>query len=179
MKTLILLITLLSTLVAGTLDAQRYVTRNGVLQMRYKAPHGLMETVNRQVHVGLDVETGEFQLRIVMLSFRYDGGFHQEQHNEYFKENTHFSNSTFRGWIENMDEIDFNTNGTYKVKVSGDLTLRMVTNQVATTGDFIVKDDQFSGNAVFKVSLLDFGVNLPSSMEEFIEVRLDADLRRL
>lgn len=158
--------------------AQRYTTRNGTVRLSYRAPHGLIEAVNRQVNAGLDVQTGEFRLQILMLSFRFNGAYHQEKFNDYFTKNAHFANSSFRGVIENLDQIDFERNGTYRVDVRGDLSLRTITGEVAASGDFVVKDDVFQGESVFEVPLREFGVNVPSPMSPTIQVAMQVSVRR-
>jgi len=65
------------------------------------------------------------------------------------------------------------------VTVTGDLTLRQVTNKVTAKGKFIVGDNTFSGKSVFKVNLMDFNFNIPPTMEKLIEVTFDVDLKKL
>jgi polyisoprenoid-binding protein YceI len=161
------------------LYGQRYASRNGTVKLSYNAPHGKMETINRQVNVGLNVETGEFRLTMVMLSFRFHSAYNQEKFNEYFIKNAHFANSTFRGKIEDLHKVDFSRKGEYEVQVTGDLTLRQTTNKVSAKGKFIVGDDTFSGKSVFMVNLMDFNFNIPPTMEKLIEVTFDVDLKKL
>ncbi len=160
-------------------SGQRFNTRNGTMRLTYRAPHGMMETVNRQVNAGLDVQTGEFRMQILMLSFRFNGAYHQEKFNEYFTENAHLANSSFRGKITNLDQIDFDRNGTYDVVIEGNLTLRGVSYPVTTTGEFTVNEGTFAGESVFTLPLRDFGINVPSSMEQNIQIAIELSTRRL
>lgn len=159
--------------------AQRYASRNGTVKLTYQAPHGKMEAINRQVNVGLNVETGELRLNMVMLSFRLHSAYSQQKYNDYFITNAHFANSTFKGKIENLNQIDFSKKGEYEAKVKGSLTLRQTTAEIATKGKFIVSENNFSGKSVFKVNLMDFNFNIPPTMEKFIEVTFEVNLQKL
>lgn len=178
-KKLFLILCISLSLGATSVYAQRYASRNGTVKLSYNAPHGKMETVNRQVNVGLNVETGEFRLTMLMLSFRFQSAYNQEKFNEYFIKNAHFANSTFRGTIVDLHKVNFSKKGEYEVTVTGDLTLRQVTNKVTAKGKFIVGDNTFSGKSVFRVNLMDFNFNIPPTMEKLIEVTFDVDLKKL
>lgn len=167
------------TITALEAQAQRYMTRNGVVRLTYNVPTGPVSTENRQVNVALNVETGELRMRMAMLSFRFRSAFNQEKYNEYFQENPQFANSSFVGHIVNIDEVDFDRPGTYQVHVKGDLTLRQVTNSISTTADFVVQDDLFSGEASFVLGLRDFQIYMPSGMPQSIQVSMDVNVRRL
>lgn len=159
--------------------AQRYATKSATVAMRYNAPHGLMQTENRQVSVGFDAATGEMRFNIAMLSFRFNGAYSQEQFDKYFKANAHFSNSKFVGRIVDMEKVDFTRPGTYEVTVRGDFTLRTITRPISARVQLKVEEGAVRGASVFKVNLLDFQFNLASSMETHIEVQVDALLRKV
>jgi len=178
--TLIFTITILVILAfAQGSKNQRFVTKNGRVTLTYQAPHGQMQTVNRQVNVGYNQKTGELRLNMAMLSFRFESAYNQEKFNEYFIANPHFSNSTFKGFVENYKELDFTRKGEYDVIVKGELTLRQFSKEVSAKGKFIVTDDAFTGKTTFKVNLKDFNFNIPSSMEKFIEVSFDVSMKRV
>ncbi len=169
--------------VSNDLCAQRYSTRNGVVRLTYNHPIvGNLETVNRQVNVGLDVETGEIRMQILMLSFRFTRGFNQEIYNNYFVENPWHANARFEGYVTNIDQIDFDREGIYTVDVRGDLTLREFTNPISTTAEFMVTRDSFQGEALFDIYIKDFmHMAHPSSAywPDNIRISMDVNMRRL
>ncbi len=166
-------------LIVNVACAQRYTTRNARVTLTYEAPWGTMQTENRQVNASLNLETGEFRLHILMLSFRFQNAYHQQQYNDYFREWPQFSNTYFVGHITNLDEIDFDEPGTYEVHVDGDLTIRQYTNGAEGSGDFTVADDSFSGEGAFYLSMRDFGFKIPSNLHDNIRVGMNVNLRRL
>lgn len=163
----------------NNLQAQRYMSRNGHVRLTYNAPTVSFVADNRQVSVGLNVETGELRMQMLMLSFRFRSAYNQEKFNDYFIARPHYANSSFIGQITNINDIDFDKPGTYEVHVEGEFTLRDSSNWLSTTGDFVVKDDIFAGESLFTINLRDFGVNVPQGMPENIEVSMDINVRRL
>jgi polyisoprenoid-binding protein YceI len=158
---------------------QRYVTKNGVVVLKYNAPHGKMETENRHVAAAYNASTGEMQFNIVMLSFRFAGAYSQQKFDEYFKKNAHFANSIFKGRIVDFEKIDLNKNGTYEVQVTGNFTLRQVTKEIKAKAKFTVNSGTISGKSTFIVNLMDFNFNIPPSMEKTIRVEVDTQLQKI
>lgn len=175
----ICLLLLALVLVSGNLFAQRYVTRNGVVRITYHHPLvGTLETENRQVNVGFDAATGELQMRILMLSFRFHRGFHQEMYNDYFVENPHFSNAGFVGQVTNLDAIDLGRQGPQDLKVSGKLTLRNFTNTESSTARFTVTPNGLEGKAVFQINIKDYmHMSHPAARNWPDDVRIEMDVR--
>ncbi len=169
--------------VSNDLCAQRYTTRNGIVRVMYNHPiAGTLETVNRQVNVGFNVETGEIRMQILMLSFRFDRAFNQEIYNDYFVENPWHANARFEGYITNIDQIDFDKAGIYTVEVSGDLVVREFTNPISTTAEFVVNEDSFQGEALFDVYVKDYMHMIhPSSAywPDYVQVSMEVNMRRL
>ncbi len=161
------------------LCGQRYATKNGVIVLKYNAPHGKMETENRHVAAAYNASTGEMQFNIVMLSFRFTGAYSQQKFDEYFTKNAHFANSIFKGRILDFEKLDLNKKGTYDVQVVGDFTLRRVTKEIKAKAKFTVTSNAIAGKSVFTVNLMDFNFNIPPSMEKTILVEVDMQLQKL
>lgn len=179
----IFLLLFLIVFVSNDLCAQRYSTRNGIVRVMYNHPvAGSLETVNRQVNVAFDVESGEIRMHILMLSFRFDRAFNQEIYNNYFVENPWYSNARFEGHITNIDQIDFDKPGIYTVEVSGDLVVREFANPMSTTAEFVVNENFFEGEALFDVYVRDYMHMIhPTSAHwpDYVQVSMEVNLRRL
>ena len=163
----------------NNVEAQRYITKKGILKAKYKAPHGEMQAENKMVAMAVDTKTGAVQINIVMLSFRFSGPFAQQQFNDYFKKNAHFANSTFKGNITNLSNIDFNKKGKYNAEVAGELTFRRTTNKVKANVQIDIGDEAVYGKTKLTVNLLDFNFKLPSSMEKNVEMTVEGKLDKL
>jgi len=166
-----------------SVQAQRYMTRNGYISFFSEAPLENIEAHNRQVNAAFDASSGELVFRVLMKSFQFEKALMQEHFNENYVESDKFPNATFTGTVSNLSEIDLTKNGTYTAVVEGDLTMRGITKPVKETGTFEVKGDDLTGKCVFNIQLKDYNITIPravaSNISETIEIRVDVAMRKL
>ncbi len=85
----------------------------------------------------------------------------EEHFNENYVESDTYPNSTFKGKITNMDDVDLDTNGKYKVNVEGELTIHGVTKDVSTTGEIHVSGENLFAKSEFNVAPADYEIIIP------------------
>ena len=83
------------------------------------------------------------------------------------------SNKRFKGTIENIDNIDFTKDGTWKVKVTGDLMIHGVTKNVTVPGQINIKNGTIAAQAAFKILLKDYNIKIPSIVSNKISESID------
>ncbi len=174
-------LTLLILLMSNAAISQIYLTRNGTIRFFSEAPLENIEAVNRQVMSALNIETGEFVFRLPMRSFAFDKALMQEHFNDNFVESHKYPNASFQGEITSISAIDFKSNGTHEVIVSGALTIKDVTKNIAESGTLIINEGQIRGSAVFIVRPEDYNIRIPgryvrniaSEIEVFVDVGLN------
>jgi hypothetical protein len=171
-------------LLAPHAEAQRYATKDGRITFFSEAPAENIEAFNNQVNSALDFSTGGFIFRVLMKSFQFEKALMQEHFNENYVESDKFPNATFSGKVVNVDEIDFETPGTYIALVEGDLTIKGVTKKVSEEGVFEVKSDgTVGGKATFFVAVADYNIKIPktviNNIAEEIEIKVDVLLSPL
>ena len=102
----------------------------------------------------------------------------EEHFNENFMESSTYPKADFKGKITNLNEINFSKDGTYKTKVSGNLTMHGVTKPVATEGTITIKGGKISAQSKFNVKLDDFKIERKpmhkDKISDTIEIRVDA-----
>ncbi|MCF8230701.1 MAG: YceI family protein [Bacteroidales bacterium] len=176
-KTLNLLLLLL--LMASSVTAQRYITKNGYIRFFSSTPVEDIKAHNRQVQAALNSETGEVVFKVLMKSFSFKKALMQEHFNEKFVESDKYPNSTLKGKITNIDEIDFTKNGEYPAKVGGKLTIHGVTNSIKEEGTLTVEGGTVHAQAEFMVTVADYDIKIPSSVRENIakEVKVTVDCK--
>jgi polyisoprenoid-binding protein YceI len=166
-----------------SVQAQKYMTRNGHISFFSEAPLENIEAHNRQVNTAFDAGTGELVFRILMKSFEFEKALMQEHFNENYVESHKFPNATFTGKVSNLKEIDLTKNGVYNAVVEGDLTIHGVTRQVKENGTLEVNGDNLTGKCVFNIRLSDYNVTIPkavaNNIAETIEIRVDVAMRKL
>ena len=83
-------------------------------------------------------------------------------------ESDKFPKAIFKGNIADLSRINFASDGSYKVKVTGDLTIHGVTNKITTDGDILVRGGVVSAQSTFNVTLSDYRVSIPAVVKNNI-----------
>lgn len=162
---LFLTICLLSTF---SMQAQKYMTRNGHVWFFSHTPVEDIEAHNYQVTSVLDAAKGEMVFQALMKGFQFEKALMQEHFNEKYVNSDKFPKTTFKGKITNLDQVDFGKDGTYEVTVKGELTIHGVTKPVETTGTITIDNAIISAAASFPITVADHDIRIPALVEENI-----------
>ena len=163
--------------------AQKYFTKDGSIRFFSDAKVEKIEATNNKATCVLDVSTGQIEWSVLQMGFVFESAFMQEHFNETYMESAKFPKATFKGLVENMSSVNLQKDGTYKVKVSGDLTLHGVTKKTTVDGTFAVAGGKVTSNSKFFVKPSDHGIVIPGdkaeSISNNIEVTVSANLTEL
>jgi len=165
-------------------QAQKYITKNGVINFYSDTPMEKIEASNDQVNCALDLETGHMVFKVLMKSFEFEKALMQEHFNENYVESDTYPTATFKGSIVNYKDISFSVPGTYESQIEGELTMHGITNEVNESGEFIIGDDgKITGKSVFNIKLKDYKIKIPNAVvdniSEEIEIRVEVKLSQL
>ncbi|MCA6073571.1 YceI family protein [Fulvivirga sedimenti] len=179
MKTLtILSICLIITSTAWT--QERYFTRTGEISFYSDAPMEKIEALNQQASCIFDKSSGDIAVSLQMRGFKFEKALMEEHFNENYAESHKFPKSTFKGTVDNIQQLDFNKKGKQEVRVKGDLTIHGITKQVTTNGTIEATANGFTINADFSIKLEDYKIEIPSAVigkiAEDVKISLDMDL---
>lgn len=176
-------LTIIAMLFAFQVQSQKYLTKNGNIKFYSETPLETIEADNQQVNAALDPLTGDFVFKVLMKSFQFEKALMQEHFNENYVESHKYPNATFQGKITNLDQLDFNSPGTYDAMVEGSLTIHGVTQQISEKGTFTVENDKIKGYSKFNVKPEDYEIKIPkaviNNIAEVIEVTVDVELSKL
>lgn len=162
MKSLVLTITLLA-IGATSMFAQTYITRTGKISFNASAPGSPeVEAVNNEVANILDAKTGGIVFQVPIKSFKFERELMQEHFNENYLESDKYPRSDFKGNVTNLNEINFDKDGSYNAIARGKLTIHGITNDITVPGLVIVKGNTILLKAKFSVRLLDYKISIPS-----------------
>lgn len=166
-------------LIASSVSAQRYITKNGYIRFFSSTPVEDIKAHNRQVQAALDSETGELVFKVLMKSFSFKKALMQEHFNEKFIESHKYPHSTFKGEIVNLDEINFEKDGEYPAKVEGKLTIHGVTQDIKEEGTLTVEGNTVHAQTQFMVAVADYDIKIPSAVKDNIakEVKVTVDCK--
>lgn len=177
MKTVVLFVTVL--LMNTGLYAQKLISKNGHIWFYSHTAVEDIEAHNHQSVSILNTETGDLQFSLLVKSFEFEKKLMQEHFNENYMESDEFPKASFKGKIVNLNNVDFEKDGTYKANVTGDLTIHGVTKNVSAEATITVKDKKVSAQSKFVVTPKDYSIEIPSVVEEKIakeiEVTVEVD----
>jgi polyisoprenoid-binding protein YceI len=169
---------LLTILSLASVNAQKYITKNGHIRFFSSTPMEDIEAHNRQVNSALDQQTGDFVFRVLMKSFQFEKALMQEHFNENYVESDKFPNATFTGKVSNIKDVPFDKNGVYPVNVEGDLTIKGITKKISQKGTLEIRDGKVIGKSTFNVLLADYGIKVPAAVANNIakSIQIDVDV---
>jgi len=171
MKRLTFLILFLS--VAFTVNAQKFITRDGYIGFYSHTPVEDIKGDNNQVASVFDTSTGELVFQVLIKSFHFDRALMEEHFNENYMESDKYPKSTFKGKISNLAEVNFSNSGTYKVKVEGDLTIHGVTNKINAGGSLEIIKGGINAISKFNINPEDYKINIPGVVSDKINKKLE------
>lgn len=174
---------LVAVLSAGSVQAQKYFTREGKISFYSDAPMEKIEAHNQQATAVADFATGAIEFAVLIKAFQFEKALMQEHFNENYMESTKFPKAIFKGEILEPGKIDLKKDGSYSAKVKGKLTIKDVTKDVETEGTFIVSKGALSAKAAFKVAVADYNISIPKVVAEkiakVVDVKVDVSLAPL
>lgn len=169
----ILTVLVLTVMMISTYAQGKYITKTGHINF---FSHTVIEDITADVeNVGsiINSEDGEVFISLAMTDFDFEKELMEEHFNENYVESEKYPKSSFKGTIVNNSEVDYSTNGTYKVKVEGDMTIHGVTNRVEAYGSIQVKKDEIVAKASFNLNPEDYEIKIPKMVRNKIADNLD------
>ncbi|MFM9984523.1 MAG: YceI family protein [Flavobacteriales bacterium] len=182
MKKLFLSIALISSFTVA-IQAQKYFTKEGKINFHAGTSVEDIDGTSNTATCVIDSKTGDIQWSVLVKGFHFDRALMEEHFNETYMESNTYDKATFKGKIDNISSVNFTKDGTYAVKVSGDLTMHGVTKKITVDGTIAVKGGVISCNAKFYVNPKDYNINIPSAVQDKItnniEINVSAALAEL
>lgn len=142
---------------------QKFYTKTGKINFDATTPSSpeRIEGVNRTATCVIDTKTGAIQFAVLMKGFEFERALMEEHFNENYVETSKFPKAEFKGKIKDNEGVNYLKDGTYPVKVKGDLTMHGETKEVETEGKLIIQGGKISATADFNVKLSDFKIDIP------------------
>lgn len=156
-----------------SVNAQKYMTKNGYIGFYSHTPVEEIKADNNQVAGVLDASTGEIVFQALIKSFHFEKALMEEHFNENYMESDKFPKSTFNGKITNLSEVNFSKPGTYAVTVDGDLMMHGVTNKVSVKGTIEVIPGGINANSKFSLIPEDYKIVIPGVVRNNIAKTLE------
>lgn len=120
----------------------------------------LPKATNNTVIASLDPKTGAVAFEATIKGFNFTNPKIQEHFNgKGWMDSDQFALATFKGKLSDLKKVNFKKNGTYKVPVTGILTIHGVSNAVTSVATVVVNGKKISTNSDFSIALADYKVS--------------------
>ncbi|MGE5356596.1 MAG: YceI family protein [Deltaproteobacteria bacterium] len=160
----ILLLLAINITIGINLDAQKFITKNGIIKFRSDAKLEKIEAVNKQVNCAYDLSNNNIVFKVLIKSFEFEKALMQEHFNENYLESDKFPLATFSGTLSGFDKNNISKKGSYNVIVEGKLTIHGVTKQVKEKGSLEIKDGKITATSGFNIKLKDYNIKIPNAV---------------
>ena len=147
---------------------KRYFTKSGNVTFNAGTALEDIEAVTNTSSSVFDASTGQIEFAVLIKGFEFKRALMQEHFNENYMESDRFPRSVFKGRITNMNEVNFQQNGSYPVSVSGSLEIHGVTKQIEAKGIMKVAGEAFLADADFNITLSDYNIAIPGLVKDKI-----------
>jgi len=135
-----------------------YSTRTG--QMKFNASGGVekIAAVNNQVDSKMIDKTGQIVFSVLIKGFKFDNQLMEDHFNENYLESTKYPKADFKGYISNISQVNFTTDGKYNITAEGTLTIHGVSQKITVQGIMIISHGTPSINGSFKIKIKEYGI---------------------
>jgi polyisoprenoid-binding protein YceI len=119
-----------------------------------------IEATNNTSVGTINKATGEVVFSVPMQGFEFEKALMQEHYNSKdFLDTKAFPKSKLKGSITNLSEIDFAKDGVYQAKVTGEMTIKGVSNPFSADGVITVSGNKTEVQSKFNITLADYKIN--------------------
>ncbi len=178
----IVLLTLIALNCIVNVSAQQYITKTGHAYFMSHTDAIDIDGNNHQVAAIANIETGEVVFIVLIKAFEFTLATADKHFNETYMESDEFPKATFKGKIPKMNTIDLSKDGEYPVTAEGMLTIHGQTQPVSKEGKLIVKNGTIGLESDFQVSISDYNIKVPRSVEhrvaKIVDVHIDMVLEK-
>jgi hypothetical protein len=183
MKKLIALLLILNSLflILNSFAQTVYISEKTEISFFSKAPIEDIDAVNKISTSIITLHNDSIAFKVPITGFVFKDGLMQRHFNSNYMESDKkgYENATLKGKIN--EDIDFKTDGEYKVTCTGILKMHGVEQPRTFEGVFTVKEGKINLASKFKVLVADHKIKIPSdklmNIGKEIEVSVSADYK--
>ncbi len=152
---------------------QKYYSKSGKISFFSDTDMEKIDAENSSASTVIDFSTGAIEWAVLIQGFKFEKALMQDHFNENYMESSKFPKAKFKGVIEDYGKILLTKNGTYLVKVKGDLEIHGVTKPADAEATLVVKGNVISATSKFTVLIADYDIKIPKIVENNIADEVD------
>ena len=146
-------------------EETRFIIENSKIEFYSYAPLEDIQAVNTESIGAIDIESGEFIIKIPVSSFEFPNKLMQKHFNDSYLETDKYPECIFRGTLKGN-------------KATGEITLHGVTKNIEIPINKIEEEEKISITTEFKIALKDHKIKVPrilfQNIAEEIEVKVSS-----
>lgn len=164
-----------------TAFAQKQVSSNTHMKFFSTTPAEDIEANNFKAVSTLDTSTGDIVFSVPMQSFEFEKAKMQEHFNsKKFLDTKTNPKAKLTAKVVDLENVKFNTDGSYTANVAGDLTINGVTKPIKEKVKFNIEGGKINITSKFNITLADYKVAFedgkPSTnIAKTVEVSVEAN----
>lgn len=157
---------------ASSSFAQKLATRSGYVKFFSEAALENIEAENNLVSSVLDLSTGKFAFLVKIKSFQFEKALMQEHFNENYMMSDEFPKATFKGSIEDFENLDFTKDGSFEAIFKGTMQIKGTDKEISEPVTVTIKDGVVTLDSEFTIKAADYGVEIPAAKKDNISENL-------
>jgi len=156
---------------------QPQLTRNSRIVFFSKNELENIEAANNQVTSVFNPQNGDILFMTLIKGFKFRKALMEDHFNENYMESNKFPKANFKGAITDISKINLIKNGSYPVRVKGELTIHGITKSIETPATITISGGKINAVSKFNIAVKDYGIKIPKllvkNIAEIIEVIVD------
>ena len=146
---------------SGLLFAQKKTTTSATVSFDATTPKdGLPKAENKTVIGSIDTKTGDVAFEAAVKNFSFSSPRMQEHFNgSNWMDSDQFPKFTFTGKIDKPGKIKWTKDGTYVVRIIGDLTIKGIAQKINLQGTFTIAGGKIKTSTSFSIKLVDYKIS--------------------
>ena len=148
------------SLTSFTTSAQKLVSSTTHFKFFSSTPAEDIQANNYKAVGTIETSTGNIVFSVPMQSFEFEKALMQKHYNSAkFLDTKQFPKSKFKGQITNLDNINFEVDGTYNATVIGEMTLHGITKPITETATITVAGNKITIETKMQLTLAGYNIN--------------------
>ncbi len=171
---------LIVCLTITNVKAQIYKAKDNGTEISFfsSSPLEDITAANKGAIVVVNSGTGDVQIKITVMNFKFKNALMQEHFNENYMESQKFPYAVFKGKVN--EKVDYSKEGETKVTVTGKMDIHGVTKDVTLEGTMTKKGTEMAMATKFKIKVAEYNIKVPSlyvkNIAEIVDVTVNSVL---
>ncbi len=168
---------------AQTTEAQKVYSKSAYVTFYSSTPIEKIDAQSSSGNCVIDLETGKVEFAVLVKSLKFKKALMEEHFNENYMDSHRHPKASFKGQIEDHEQIDITNDYVGTHRVTGSITIKGVSKDMVADVNFVTQGGSFTAATQFELTVADFDIKIPplvrDNVAKTVEVQVKADLLKL